>query len=147
MAEIGRIYTGKVVRITDFGAFVEFLPGQDGLVHISQLADFRVASVEDVVQVGDEIMVMVIDIDARGQGPAVAPGRAGGLDAPKRPASATVRPAAVADAAVMIAAAETAAGARASLVKRGRNGRAANNVAYGRRASSRRPTSCRDVMP
>lgn len=63
--EIGRIYTGKVVRTTDFGAFVEFLPGHDGLVHISQLADYRVPKVEDVVQVGDEVMVMVIDIDAQ----------------------------------------------------------------------------------
>jgi len=66
-AEIGKIYTGKVVRITDFGAFVEILPGQDGLVHISQLADYRVHSVEDVVRVGDEIMVMVIDIDEEGK--------------------------------------------------------------------------------
>jgi len=65
--EIGQIYTGKVVRITNFGAFVEFLPGQDGLVHISQLADYRVPSVGDVVQVGDEIMVMVTDIDHEGK--------------------------------------------------------------------------------
>jgi polyribonucleotide nucleotidyltransferase len=66
-AEVGRIYTGKVVRTTDFGAFVEFMPGHDGLVHISQLADFRVNSVEDVVQVGDEITVMVTDIDNTGR--------------------------------------------------------------------------------
>jgi polyribonucleotide nucleotidyltransferase len=66
-AEVGRIYTGKVVRTTDFGAFVEILPGVDGLVHISQLADYRVPSVEDVVRVGDEIMVMVIDIDSEGK--------------------------------------------------------------------------------
>jgi polyribonucleotide nucleotidyltransferase len=66
-AEIGKIYTGKVVRTTDFGAFVEILPGQDGMVHISQLADYRVPSVEDVVRVGDEIMVMVIDIDRDGK--------------------------------------------------------------------------------
>jgi len=66
-AEVGRIYTGKVVRITDFGAFVEILPGQDGLVHISQLADYRVGRVEDVVQMGDEIMVMVIDVDPTGR--------------------------------------------------------------------------------
>jgi polyribonucleotide nucleotidyltransferase len=66
-ARVGKIYTGKVVRTTDFGAFVEILPGQDGLVHISQLADYRVPSVEDVVRVGDEIMVMVTDIDSEGK--------------------------------------------------------------------------------
>jgi polyribonucleotide nucleotidyltransferase len=65
--EIGRVYTGKVVRTTDFGAFVEFLPNQDGLVHISQLADYRVEKVEDVANVGDEIMVMVIDVDNQGR--------------------------------------------------------------------------------
>lgn len=62
--EIGKIYTGTVRRVTDFGAFVEILPGTDGLVHVSQLADYHVPSVEDVVHLGDEIMVMVIDIDA-----------------------------------------------------------------------------------
>ncbi len=61
--EVGKIYTGKVVRTTDFGAFVEILPGVDGMVHISQLADYRVPRVEDVVKVGDEVMVMVIDVD------------------------------------------------------------------------------------
>jgi polyribonucleotide nucleotidyltransferase len=66
-AEIGKVYTGKVVRTTDFGAFVEFLPGQDGMVHISQLADHRVERVEDVVRVGDEVMVMVTDIDPAGK--------------------------------------------------------------------------------
>jgi polyribonucleotide nucleotidyltransferase len=65
--EIGKIYTGRVVRIEDYGAFVEILPGQDGMVHISQLADYRVPSVRDVVRVGDEIMVMVIDIDREGK--------------------------------------------------------------------------------
>ncbi len=65
--EIGKIYTGKVVRTTDFGAFVEIMPGTDGLVHISQLADFRVETVESVVKLGDEIMVMVTDIDPAGK--------------------------------------------------------------------------------
>jgi polyribonucleotide nucleotidyltransferase len=65
--KVGRIYTGKVVRIEPYGAFVEILPGQDGMVHISQLADYRVPSVEDVVQMGDEITVMVIDIDPAGK--------------------------------------------------------------------------------
>ncbi len=64
--EIGKIYTGKVVRIEPFGAFVEILPNKDGLVHISQLADYRVNRVEDVVKLGDEIMVMVTDIDPEG---------------------------------------------------------------------------------
>jgi polyribonucleotide nucleotidyltransferase len=62
-AEIGKVYLGKVVRTESYGAFVEILPGVDGMVHISQLADYRVPSVEDVVRVDDEIMVMVIDID------------------------------------------------------------------------------------
>lgn len=66
-AEPGRIYTGKVVRIANFGAFVEILPGTDGLVPISQLADYHVPSVEDVVQLGDEIMVMVTNIDSEGK--------------------------------------------------------------------------------
>jgi polyribonucleotide nucleotidyltransferase len=62
-AEIGKVYVGKVVRTESYGAFVEILPGLDGMVHISQLADYRVPSVEDVVRVGDEIMVMVIDVE------------------------------------------------------------------------------------
>jgi polyribonucleotide nucleotidyltransferase len=65
--EIGRIYTGRVVRITDFGAFVEILPNTDGMVHISQLDSERVERVEDVVQMGDEITVMVTDIDPGGK--------------------------------------------------------------------------------
>ena len=66
-AVIGNIYTGKVVRIADFGAFVEILPGVDGLVHISQLDSERVNKVEDVVGMGDEITVMVTDIDPQGK--------------------------------------------------------------------------------
>lgn len=62
-AEIGRIYTGRVTRIESYGVFVEFLPGMEGMVHISQLADYRVERVEDEVQMNDEIMVMVIDVD------------------------------------------------------------------------------------
>jgi polyribonucleotide nucleotidyltransferase len=66
-AVVGNIYTGKVVRIADFGAFVEILPGVDGLVHISQLDSQRVNKVEDVVSMGDEITVMVTDIDPQGK--------------------------------------------------------------------------------
>lgn len=66
-AVVGKIYTGKVVRVTDFGAFVQILPGVDGLVHISQLADYRVGKVEDVARMGDELTVMVIDISPDGK--------------------------------------------------------------------------------
>lgn len=66
-AEIGKVYKGKVVRIVNFGAFVEILPGKDGLVHISELADYRVRQVEDVVREGDEIEVLVIGIDQEGR--------------------------------------------------------------------------------
>ena len=65
--EIGGIYNGKVTRIMNFGAFVEILPGKEGLVHISQLARERVEKVEDVVSVGDEIMVKVTEIDRQGR--------------------------------------------------------------------------------
>ena len=65
--EVGETYTGKVVRIMNFGAFVEILPGKDGLVHISELAEYRVESVEDEVQVGDEVTVMVTEIDSLGR--------------------------------------------------------------------------------
>lgn len=65
--EIGGTYLGKVTRLMNFGAFVEILPGKEGLVHISQLAKERVAKVEDVVNPGDEIMVKVIEIDKQGR--------------------------------------------------------------------------------
>lgn len=65
--EPGEVYTGKVTRIMPFGAFVEILPGKEGLVHISQLAHERVATVEDVVQVGDDINVRVTEIDSQGR--------------------------------------------------------------------------------
>ncbi len=61
--EVGEIYKGKVVRLMDFGAFVEVLPGQDGLVHISELAPWHVNKVTDVVDVGDEVFVKAIEID------------------------------------------------------------------------------------
>ena len=65
--EVGRIYHGKVVRIMPFGAFVEVLPNQDGLVHISKLTDHRVVRVEVVVNVGDEIVVKATEIDSQGR--------------------------------------------------------------------------------
>ena len=65
--ELGSIYTGKVTRLMPFGAFVEVLPGKEGMVHISELADYRVDNVEDIVKVGDEITVKVIDIDNMGK--------------------------------------------------------------------------------
>ena len=65
--EVGGIYTGRVTRLMNFGAFVEFLPGKEGLVHISQLSPNRVKRVEDVVQVGDEILVKVTEIDRQGE--------------------------------------------------------------------------------
>jgi polyribonucleotide nucleotidyltransferase len=65
--EVGRIYRGKVVRIMPFGAFVEVLPNQDGLVHISKLTDHRVERVEEVCNVGDEIVVKAVEIDSQGR--------------------------------------------------------------------------------
>jgi polyribonucleotide nucleotidyltransferase len=65
--EVGSIYTGKVTRLLDFGAMVEILPGKEGLVHISELAEYRVPKVEDVVKVGDEITVKAISIDNLGR--------------------------------------------------------------------------------
>ena len=65
--EIGKIYTGKVVKIIEIGAFVEFLPGREGLVHISKLENRRVAKVEDVVSEGDEIKVKLMEVDRQGR--------------------------------------------------------------------------------
>ncbi len=62
-AKVGDVFLGKVVRIMPYGAFVNILPGKDGMVHVSELSDERVATVEEVVQIGDEINVMVIDVD------------------------------------------------------------------------------------
>jgi polyribonucleotide nucleotidyltransferase len=66
-AEVDQVYMGKVVKIMDFGAFVEILPGTDGLVHISQLSHERVQKVSDVVAEGDEILVKVLGIDKQGK--------------------------------------------------------------------------------
>jgi DNA polymerase III epsilon subunit family exonuclease len=65
--EIGALYLGKVTRIMGFGAFVEILPGKEGLVRIGELADYHVPTVEDVVSVGDEVMVVVIEVDRQGR--------------------------------------------------------------------------------
>jgi len=65
--EVGEMYHGRVVSIKEFGAFIEVLPGKDGLVHISELADFRVKNVEDVVKVGDLVWVKCIGIDEKGR--------------------------------------------------------------------------------
>jgi polyribonucleotide nucleotidyltransferase len=65
--EVGDKYTGRVVRIMPFGAFVQILPGKDGMVHISELAQHRVPDVESVVNIGDELEVMVLNVDAMGK--------------------------------------------------------------------------------
>jgi len=65
--EVGGLYTGKVKRILGFGAIVELFPGTDGLIHISQLADYRVKEVSDILKEGDEVLVKVIDIDSQGR--------------------------------------------------------------------------------
>ena len=66
-AEVGQTYTGKVTRIMNFGAFVEILPGKEGLLHISHIAHERVAKVEDVLNIGDEVEVKVTEIDEKGR--------------------------------------------------------------------------------
>jgi polyribonucleotide nucleotidyltransferase len=66
-AEVGKIYTGKVKRIMDFGAFVEIIPGVEGLLHISQISEKRIAKVTDEINVGDEVMVKVIEVDGQGR--------------------------------------------------------------------------------
>lgn len=65
--EIGTVYDGKVVKTTDFGAFVNFMPNKDGLVHISELADHRVGKTTDIVKEGDEVKVLLIGVDDRGK--------------------------------------------------------------------------------
>ncbi len=66
-AEVGKMYTGKVTRILNFGAMVEILPGKEGLIHISELADYRVDKVEDIVKIGDEVTVKLIAVDDLGR--------------------------------------------------------------------------------
>jgi polyribonucleotide nucleotidyltransferase len=66
-AEIGKVYRGRVVTIKEFGCFVEFLPGKDGLCHISELANFRVKMTEDIVKMGDEIWVKCLGVDEKGR--------------------------------------------------------------------------------
>ena len=65
--EVGVIYTGKVVKTMDFGAFVTILPGRDGLVHISQISDERVERVSDKLKEGDQIRVKVLEVDRQGR--------------------------------------------------------------------------------
>lgn len=65
--EIGKVYTGKVKKIMDYGAFVNILPGKDGLVHISQIKQERVNNVRDEMSEGDEVQVKVLDIDGQGR--------------------------------------------------------------------------------
>lgn len=65
--EVGEVFEGEVVRLMDFGAFVEVLPGKDGMVHISELAPWRVAKVDDIVKIGDKVHVKVIEIDDQGR--------------------------------------------------------------------------------
>ncbi|PKK90550.1 MAG: polyribonucleotide nucleotidyltransferase [Candidatus Wallbacteria bacterium HGW-Wallbacteria-1] len=86
--EVGKIYEGKVVRVTNFGAFVEVLPGKDGLVHISELDHYRVNKVTDIINVGDQVMVKVTEIDDLGRvnlsRKAIIPRPEGTSDRPER---------------------------------------------------------------
>jgi polyribonucleotide nucleotidyltransferase len=66
-AEVGKLYNGKIKRIVDFGAFVEILPGTEGLLHISQIAEERIAKVTDVLKEGEELLVKVIEVDKMGR--------------------------------------------------------------------------------
>ncbi len=66
-AEVGKLYMGKIKRIVDFGAFVEIFPGTEGLLHISQISDRRIAKVTDVLKEGEELLVKVIEIDKMGR--------------------------------------------------------------------------------
>ncbi len=63
--EVGKVYTGEVKRIMNFGAFIEILPGKEGLLHISKMANHRVAKVEDVMNIGDKVTVKVTEIDSQ----------------------------------------------------------------------------------
>jgi len=65
--EVGKVYTGRVVSIVDFGAFIEVLPGREGLLHISEVAPQRIRKVEDVLKLGEEVEVKVIDMDNSGK--------------------------------------------------------------------------------
>ena len=66
-AELGKTYLGKVKRVVDFGAFVEILPGTEGLLHISQISERRIAKVTDELHEGDEVLVKVIEVDKSGR--------------------------------------------------------------------------------
>lgn len=88
--EVGKTYKGKVVRLMDFGAFVEILPNQDGLVHISEMAPWRVDKVTDVVNIDDEVLVKVVEIDDQGR-VNLSMTKAAGYVPPARPAGAQSR--------------------------------------------------------
>jgi hypothetical protein len=94
--EVGKLYTGRVTGIKDFGCFVECTPGKEGLVHISELADFRVRRTEDVVKMGEMIWVKCVGIDERsGQGPPLPQGRHAGARGQEERPRGRIRPGAV----------------------------------------------------